>query len=146
MSQGILFRPSEEQRRTARAMAGFGIPQDDIAILLDIDPKTLRRHFRRNLDRGAIEATVKVAQTLFQMATVDKNVAAAIFWMKARAGWREKHEVKVSATPVETLRHLTDDQLVRILAQLDSIEGDEQEDTEPTTPNPLLLSGLDGGE
>ena len=24
------------------------------------------------------------------MATVDKNVAAAIFWMKARGGWREK--------------------------------------------------------
>lgn len=28
------------------------------------------------------------------MATVDKNVAAAIFWLKARAGWREKHPDK----------------------------------------------------
>ena len=39
------------------------------------------------------EANAKVAQTLFTMATVDKNVAAAIFWMKARGGWREKHPI-----------------------------------------------------
>jgi hypothetical protein len=36
-----------------------------------------------------------MAQTLFNMATIDKNVAAAIFWLKARAGWREKHDVQV---------------------------------------------------
>lgn len=85
------FEPTEEHRRTAKAMAGFGVPQEDIATFLGIDAKTLRKHFRVELDRGTIEANVKVAQTLFNMATVDKNVAAAIFWMKARAGWREKH-------------------------------------------------------
>jgi hypothetical protein len=89
--KGVLFQPTEEQRRTAKAMAGFGVPQEDIATFLGIDAKTLRKHFRAELDRGTIEANVKVAQTLFNMATVDKNVAAAIFWMKARAGWREKH-------------------------------------------------------
>jgi len=57
---------------------------------VDIDAKTLRKHFCRELDRGTIEANAKVAAALFTMATVDKNVAAAIFWMKARAGWREK--------------------------------------------------------
>ena len=90
------FEPNDEQRRLARAMAGFGVPQDDIATHLDIDPKTLRKHFRQELDRGTTEANVKVAQSLFQMATQGKNVAAAIFWMKARAGWREKHDVEVS--------------------------------------------------
>ena len=108
MVQGVPFEPTEEQRRTVRAMAGFGVPHEGIATLLDIDPKTLRRHFRRELDRGAVEATAKVAQSLFQLATVDKNVAAAIFWMKARAGWREKHEVTVSAKPV---REMTDAEL-----------------------------------
>jgi hypothetical protein len=66
------------------------VPREGIAVMLEIDPKTLRRHYRQELDRGSVEATAKVAQSLFQMATVDKNVAAAIFWMKARAGWREK--------------------------------------------------------
>ena len=82
--------PSEEERHTVKALSGYGVPQEDIAIHMDMDAKTLRKHYRRDLDRGTIEANAKVAQTLFTMATVDKNVAAAIFWMKARAGWREK--------------------------------------------------------
>src|SRR5580692_88384 len=94
MTQGTLFEPTDEHRRTVRAMAGFGVPQDDIATFLEIDAKTLRKHFRSELDRGSIEANVKVAQTLFTMATVDKNVAAAIFWMKSRGGWREKTSIE----------------------------------------------------
>ena len=95
-----------------RAMAGYGIPHEGIAIMLDIDPKTLRRHYRHELDRGSVEATAKVAQSLFQMATVEKNVAAAIFWMKARAGWREKHDVTVTARPMS---ELSDAQLEAII-------------------------------
>jgi hypothetical protein len=79
------------------AMTGAAVPQDDIATLLELDPKTLRKHFRRELDRGSIEATAKVGQSLFRMATEGGSVAAAIFWMEARAGWREKQEVTVSA-------------------------------------------------
>lgn len=114
MVRGMTFQPSEEQRRTVRAMSGFGIPQADIATLLDIDAKTLRVHFRRELDRGSVEATVKVAQTLFQMATSGQNTAAAIFWMKVRAGWREKHEVILSAKPAE---QMSDDELLEEIAR-----------------------------
>lgn len=95
MSQGLAFAPTDEQRKTVRVMFGFGIPQAEIAILLDIDPKPLRLHFRRELDRGSVEATATVAQTLYQMATSGQNTAASIFWMKARGGWREKHEMQV---------------------------------------------------
>ena len=90
MPYGVPYCATEEQRRLVKAMAGYGVPHEGIAVMLEIDPKTLRRHYRRELDRGSVEATAKVAQSLFQMATVDKSVAAAIFWMKARAGWREK--------------------------------------------------------
>src|SRR5476651_505369 len=92
----MTIEPTDEQRRTVKAMSGFGVPQPDIATHLGIDPKTLRKHFREELDRGAIEATTKVAQSLFRMATEGNNVAAAIFWMKARAGWREKQQVELS--------------------------------------------------
>ena len=73
-----------------RASAGFGVTRENIARHIGVEPKTLRRHFRDELDLGAVEATAKVAASLFQMAIQGKNVAAAIFWMKARAGWREK--------------------------------------------------------
>ena len=109
MTQGVRFEPTDEQRRLVKAMSGFGVPHDDIAVLLDIDPKTLRKHMQAELDRGSIEATAKVGQSLFRMATEGNNVAAAIFWMKARAGWREKHEVKV--TTDDDLSLLTDEEL-----------------------------------
>ena len=88
MNEG--FEPTEEQRRTVRAMSGFGLPETDIAVLIDVDLATLQAHFRRDLTRGAAEGTAKVAQSLFAMATREMNVTAMIFWMKARAGWRER--------------------------------------------------------
>ena len=109
------FEPSQEQQRMARAMAGLGLPQEQIALLLDIDAKTLRKHLRHELDRGMAEANVKIAQSLFNMATTGNNVAAAIFWMKARAGWREKHEVIVSASPLEQISDTELEQMVTIL-------------------------------
>jgi hypothetical protein len=120
----MTFDPTEEQRRTVKAMSGFGVPQPDIAVHLGIDPKTLRKHFREELDRGAIEATTKVAQSLFNMATQGNNVAAAIFWMKARAGWREKQEIQLSNRPLE---QLSDADLHRLIAHYESqaeIEGE----------------------
>jgi hypothetical protein len=97
------YEPTDEQRRLVRALAGFGVPQDDIARHIDIDPTTLRRRFRDDLDRGMTEANAKVAQSLFQMATQGKNVAAAIFWMKARGRWREVHPEAETATPVQVV-------------------------------------------
>lgn len=94
-------------------MTGCGISQDDIATVLDIDPQTLREEFRAELDSGAIKATAQVAQSLFRLAT-EGNVTAAIFWMKARAGWREKQDADLN------VRHdastLSDDALAAIAA------------------------------
>ena len=131
-----LFEPTEDQRRTVPAMSGFGVPQADIATHLEIDAKALRKHSRRELDRGTIDANVKVAQTLFNMATLEKNVAAAIFWMKARAGWREKHEIRVSVSPVQ---ELSDAELLEIIERgrdQQAIEADEDAAAEPSGTKP----------
>ena len=85
------FVSDAEQGRKVRAMAALGIRQEDIALILGLrSPKTLRRHFREDLDRAAPEANARVAQSLFQQATSGKNTTATIFWLKARAGWREQ--------------------------------------------------------
>lgn len=88
----MAHRPTESSRATVKAMAAYGIPQDDIASYLDIAPKTLRAHYRAELDKGATEANAKVAESLFRQATTG-NVAAAIFWLKARAKWTERVEM-----------------------------------------------------
>jgi len=89
--------PQPQDRRQVEAMAGYGIPENDIACVLEIDAKTLRRHYRSELDKGHIKATAKVAENLYRKATGEgrEAVIAAIFWLKTRAGWKETslHEV-----------------------------------------------------
>jgi len=81
------FSPTPDQRRAAKLMAGFGTPQEQIAQILEIAPRTLRKYFRAELDRGKAEANAKVLQTLFSMATSAKNTAATIFWIKTQCAW-----------------------------------------------------------
>jgi hypothetical protein len=82
-------RPTAEQRHQVLTLASLGIKQEAIAGLLHLAPKTLRLRYRHELDAGTTRATVAVAESLFHMATKGRVPAAAIFWMKARAGWRE---------------------------------------------------------
>jgi hypothetical protein len=76
-------------------MAAYGIPEIDISAVLGLDPKTLRKHYRDELDLGETKANAQVAGFLFSAAK-SGNVTAQIFWLKTRARWRE--------TPLE-LRH-----------------------------------------
>jgi hypothetical protein len=45
-------------------LTGFGIQQKEIAKLIECDPKTLRKYYRRELDTGTTEAHLRVAQSL----------------------------------------------------------------------------------
>lgn len=81
-------QPDPAQRRQVEAMAAYGIPEDEIARLVDIDPKTLRKHYRDELDLGATKANAQVAGFLFNAAR-NGNVTAQIFWLKTRARWKE---------------------------------------------------------
>tara|TARA_R100001443_G_scaffold47628_1_gene60207 strand:+ start:3394 stop:3729 length:336 start_codon:yes stop_codon:yes gene_type:complete len=83
-----------------KAMSGYGVPHEGISAVLGIAPKTLRAHYREELDRGHVEANVKVAESLFKKATGDggQAVTAAIFWMKTRAGWKESLTVESEVT------------------------------------------------
>ena len=78
------------------ALASFGVRHDEIATYIDVDPKTLRKHYRRELDTATIRANAAMARRLYSAGMEEGNVAAMIFWMKARGGWREKQEVEVS--------------------------------------------------
>lgn len=56
--------PSEGQRRIVKAMAGYGVPHDDISRVVRCSPPTLRKHYRLELDTATIEANARVAQCL----------------------------------------------------------------------------------
>jgi AraC-like DNA-binding protein len=46
------FHPTDRQRGQVEAMCACGIPEKEIAQVLDISPTTLRKHFRRELDHN----------------------------------------------------------------------------------------------
>jgi hypothetical protein len=76
-------------RDKVRHLAGVGVSQDDIAKIIGCAPKTLRKRYRDDLDRGVAEANATVSGYLFAAAKAG-NVTAQIFWLKTRARWREK--------------------------------------------------------
>lgn len=84
-----VYKPSPEDRTQVFTLSGLGITQVEIATLLKISIKTLRKHFRRELDTGATEANARVAQALYSNATKHMHVGAQIWWTKARMGWKD---------------------------------------------------------
>src|SRR6266542_1707724 len=96
-------------------MAVYGIPEIDIAAVLGVDPKTLRNHYRDEVDLGETKASAQIAGFLFNSAR-NGNVTAQIFWLKTRARWKEapaelRHSGSIGSYD---LNELSDDQLERI--------------------------------
>ena len=121
-------RPSHEpdaaSRRQVEAMAAYGIPETDISRVVGVDPKTLRKHYREELDLGETKANAQIAGFLFNSAR-NGNVTAQIFWLKTRARWKEtpaehKHSGAVGSYD---LTKLTDSELERLVGILDTASG-----------------------
>jgi len=77
------------------------VPETDIAGVIGVDPKTLRRHYPQELRYGHVKANAKVAENLFRKATREgqESVIAAIFWMKTRAQWKETSVTELAGPP-----------------------------------------------
>lgn len=116
-------KPDPAQRRQVEAMAAYGIPEVDIARVIGIDPKTLRKCYRDELDLGATKANAQVAGYLFNAAK-NGNVTAQIFWLKTRAKWREvpfelRHSGTIRHKPA---REMTDQELMDRILELQARE------------------------
>ena len=84
--------PTEATRQTVQLHAMVGTTQADIARVLDIDEKTLRKYYRDELDLAKAKANVTIGGALFNQAK-SGDTSAMIFWMKTQAGWRERKDI-----------------------------------------------------
>ena len=96
------FAPTPEDRARVQTLAGLGTPQEQIALMvihpatrLPISVATLKSGFSRELEQGPVISNSRVAQALFKRAADGASDTAAIFWLKTRAGWRERSVVEV---------------------------------------------------
>jgi hypothetical protein len=117
-------QPDPAQRRQVEAMAAYGIPETDISRVVGIDPKTLRKCYREELDLGETKANAQIAGFLFNSAK-NGNVTAQIFWLKTRARWKETPTEQRHSGALGTydLSKLTDAELERCLAILNTTTG-----------------------
>lgn len=84
------FAPTDEQRNLVKNLAAAGVCQNDIADMIadGIDPKTLRKHFVRELTTSKNFITALATSKV--VAAINNNEAWGIcFWLKTRAGWKE---------------------------------------------------------
>ena len=93
--QGVEHIPTEETRQLVRSLSAVGIKYVDIAGKLEISDDTLVKHYKKDLEDGRIDANASIGQTLFQQAK-NGNTAAAIFWLKTRANWKETNAIEHS--------------------------------------------------
>lgn len=80
--------PEEKTRATVEAMVSYGIPQEDIAAVIGIDPKTLRKYYSHEIATATAKANSQVAQRLYKKCMAD-DTTSIIFWLKTRAKWAE---------------------------------------------------------
>ncbi len=84
--------PTDATRETVQLHTTVGTTQADIARVLDIDEKTLRKYYRDELDLAKAEANATIGGALFKRAK-SGDTTAMIFWMKTQAGWRERTDI-----------------------------------------------------
>jgi hypothetical protein len=116
-------------------MSAYGVPEADIARVIGVDPKTLPKHYRDELDLGAVKANSRMAENLYRKAMGDgpQAVTATIFWLKTRAQWKETMVQEQNVTHAPVLR------IVRHIVTPDH----RNEDPRPALPAPVPVRLID---
>jgi hypothetical protein len=126
------FVPTDAERKQVEAMSGYGLPIEQIAVLVrdGIHVETLRTHFRSELISGKAKANSGVGRTLFQKA-MSGDTAAMIWWSKTQMRWKEVQHHELTGKdggPIETVSLDVSKLSTDVLAQIMSAKtggGDE---------------------
>ena len=91
------FEPTDVDKKQVEAMAGYGVPFEQIAVLIHgggISLDTLRTYFASELIRGKAKANAQIGKGMFQKA-IGGDTTAMIWWSKTQMRWAEtqKHEL-----------------------------------------------------
>jgi AraC-like DNA-binding protein len=102
------YEPTADQRALVENTSAFGLTQADIAQQLKIDEKTLRKHFRDELNSGKFKVDMLAGKTVTElMKSRDERVRleAAKYYTARRMGWKETNvneQVGKDGGPIET--------------------------------------------
>lgn len=119
-------KPTEENRKLIRNLAGIGVPIKMISDQIGISEHTLRKHYDDDIDMGQAKATTAVAKRLYDIAMSDSKEAlsACIFWLKCRARWStlDGPEVQVNVQNNSITTIAENEEIKRFKKQWETIE------------------------
>ena len=83
------FVPKDEHRRIVKIMAGFAIPQQQIPLAIEISDRTLRKHFKRELQIAAARVHAQLAGNLLRLSNGNDGTAVkdTLEGLRMRFGW-----------------------------------------------------------
>ena len=120
------FSPTEQERRQVEALSGYGLPFEQVAVLIrdGINLDTLRKHFSRELSVGKAKANAQASKSIFQKV-IGGDSGLMRYWGATQLGWRETqhHEVTgagggpIAVTSMD-LKGLNDTELAQMQALL----------------------------
>ena len=86
--------PDDKSRAFVKSLLQAGRSQPDVCLILDVDPKTLRKYYRREVDTAALEGYASVGNSIFMRAVggprrdwQKADMRAAIFYAESRMRW-----------------------------------------------------------
>lgn len=98
------FNPSVGQSREVSVMAALGLEANEIALVLNIDEKILKRYYKRELGVSGKISNLVVARKALEMASSGRFPDMTKFWLKSRAKWKETSGLEITGKdggPVE---------------------------------------------
>jgi len=95
--------PTEEQQRQVEELAGLGLRDNDIALIIGVSERTIKNKCRELLDSGRAKALEKVSRTAHQMAASGKWPVMTIFYLKVRGGWRESSDLRLAVAELPNI-------------------------------------------
>lgn len=120
------FSPTEQELRQVEALSGYGLPFEQIAVLIrdGISMDTLRKYFSRELSIGKAKANAQACKSIFQKV-ISGDTGMMKYWGATQLGWREiqHHELtgkdggSIAITNVD-LKGLNDTELAQMQALL----------------------------
>lgn len=84
--------PTESTRLLVSNMIAYGIPQESVARCINIDPKTLRKYYRDEIDTSSEKLIAEVGNYLIDKCR-SGDTSSIVFFLKTRGKWSETNNV-----------------------------------------------------
>jgi hypothetical protein len=98
----VEHQPTDKTQAQVQQASGLGLPHDQIAALIGISDKTLRKHYAIELALGKAQASASVAKSLYNKA-IKGDTTAMIWWTKAQMKWSETVKQEITGENGEAL-------------------------------------------